>query len=105
MYITDSASFSDVWSALARQSPERRDVVEARQLIREAAFDPTQLEIVTAAFDGAWRAIESRFENDGEREEARLRLARIILSLASEGMMAPQVLRASAVEAMSEPLD
>ena len=74
-------------------------------MIREAAFDPTQLGIVTAAFDGAWREIESRFENDGEREEARLRLARIILSLASEGMMAPQVLRASAVEAMSEPLD
>ena len=79
--------------------------MDARQLIREAAFDPEQLETVTAAFDGAWRAIETRFDNDGEREKARLRLARIILALASEGVTAPQVLRASAVEAMSEPLD
>lgn len=106
MYITDSAGSSDLWSERwLGVVAEGRDVVEARQLIREAAFDPMQLEIITAAFDGAWRAIEARFGNDAERNAARLKLATEILSRASAGMMEPELLQASALEAMNEPLD
>jgi hypothetical protein len=79
--------------------------VEARQLIREAAFNPEQLEIITAAFDGAWEAIQGRFDNDAERNFVRLKLATAILAHASAGMMEPELLQASALEAMNEPLD
>ena len=84
---------------------EGRDVVEARQLIREAAFDPEQLEIISAAFDGAWQAIQGRFNNDADRKFARLKLATAVLARARTGMMKVELLKASAVEAMSEPLD
>ena len=60
MYITDNAIVC-IYGRPVRNSREGR-VVEARKLIREAAFDPEQLEIITPAFDGAWEAIQSRFE-------------------------------------------
>jgi hypothetical protein len=75
------------------------------QLIRNAAYDAEQLEIVSAAFEGAWRVVEEHFDGDAEREGARTRLAKVILDLASQGMMEPELLKASAVEAMTEPLD
>jgi hypothetical protein len=80
-------------------------VVEARKLIREAAFNPEQLEIITTAFDRAWEAIQDRFDNDAERRFARLKLAETILARASAGMMEPALLQASAVEAMRAPPD
>jgi hypothetical protein len=75
--------------------------MKAHQLIRNAAYDPEQLEIISAAFEGAWRVVEVRFNTDAEREGARTRLAKVILELASQGMMEPELLKASAVDAMS----
>ena len=80
-------------------------VVEARRLIQEAALDPEQLEIITTASNGAWEAIQDRFENEAERRFARLKLATTILDRAREGMMEPALLQASAVEAMRAPPD
>ena len=79
--------------------------MEARKLIRDAAFDPSQLEIITAAFDGAWQALEGRFASESERKLARLKLATIILARASAGMLEPEHLKASAIQAMNELLD
>jgi hypothetical protein len=120
MYITDSANFlwlSSLWNG--RQHPmtealifERRwhrsqgeGGMKAHQLIRNAAYDAEQLDVITDAYEGAWRAVEERFSNDAERERARTRLAKVILELASQGMMEPQLLKASAIKVMTEPLD
>jgi hypothetical protein len=57
--------------------------MEARQLICDGGLGPKDVKFLDAVFESAWREIESRFNSDEQREAeaAKLRLARIIVTL------------------------
>jgi|RhiMethySRZTD1v2_1073278.scaffolds.fasta_scaffold319978_1 hypothetical protein len=74
----------------------------ARQLLVDAAFEPDVIRAINQAFDEAWGEIASRF---GTRlvviEAARLKLADILLSIASEETRDVEVLKCFALQAMA----
>ena len=75
--------------------------MKARQLIANAAFGPDALKGLYKAFDDAWEQIAPSISNRPEAvEAARLRLANIILALASNGALDAQTLTDAAVQAM-----
>ena len=76
--------------------------MKARQLIHGASFGPDALKVICKAFDLAWAEIAGNF-GDGPRtvEEARLRLAKALLSIASEGSRDIEVLKKAALERMA----
>ena len=58
--------------------------MKARRLIEGASFDPRELKIISAAFDDAWEKIAPTVgSRDTAIEVARLKLANVILSIAS----------------------
>ena len=71
--------------------------MKARQLIDCASYGPEELKVIEQAFDDAWAAIEGNFGD----ENARIRLAKAVLSVAVEGVRDPEALRAGALEAMA----
>jgi hypothetical protein len=76
--------------------------MKARQLIDGASYGPEELKVIEQAFDDAWAAIEGNFGDDpAVRENARIRLAKAILSVAVEGVRGPEALKAGALEAMA----
>jgi hypothetical protein len=76
--------------------------MKARQLIDGASYGPDELKIIEQAFDDVWAAIEGNFGDDpGIRENARIRLAKAVLSVAVEGVRDPEALKAGALEAMA----
>ena len=76
--------------------------MKARQLIDCASYGPEELKVIEQAFDDAWAAIEGNFgDAPGTRENARIRLAKAVLSVAVEGVRDPEALRAGALEAMA----
>jgi hypothetical protein len=76
--------------------------MKARRLIEGASYGPKELKIIGQAFDDAWRAIEGNFGDDVEvRERARVKLAKAVLSAASEGCETPEALEKAALEVMA----
>jgi hypothetical protein len=76
--------------------------MKARRLIDGASYGPKELKVIGQAFDNAWAAIEGNFgEDPGTRENARIRLAKAVLSVAVEGVRDPEALKAGALEAMA----
>jgi hypothetical protein len=76
--------------------------MKARQLIDGASYGPEELKVIEQAFDDAWAVIEGNFGDDpGTRENARLRLAKAVLSVAVEGVRDAEALRDGALEAMA----
>jgi hypothetical protein len=81
-------------------------LMKARRLIAEnGAFGPAQLAVIGGAFELAWLAIQAEYEDEAARESARIRLATICLELAGQGILDPEALERTAVEAMKRPLD
>ena len=76
--------------------------MRASQLLDGAFYGPEELKVITLAFDDAWSAIEANFGDDpAVRENARVRLAKAVLSVAVEGVVDYRALKDSALEAMA----
>jgi hypothetical protein len=76
--------------------------MKARRLIGSASYGPEQLKVLFEAFDQAWEAIAADAgDNSAAIETARLRLARIILSLAGERDQDPARLKNAALQLLS----
>ena len=72
-------------------------MAQARQLLREADYDPATLQMLGQVFDDAWAIVAQNYVSDMAAETARVQLANIILSLASEGVRNPQRLKERAI--------
>jgi hypothetical protein len=80
----------------------REKGMKARRLIDGASFGPETLKALGEAFDQAWAEIAGNFGDiPFEIENAKLRLAEAMLSVATEGSMDVAVLRAGALQAMA----
>ena len=74
--------------------------MKARRLIDGAAFGPDTLKAVGLAFDQAWAEIAGNFGST-QVENARLRLAEEMLSVATEGSTDVAAIKAGALQAMA----
>src|SRR5262245_26692631 len=76
--------------------------MKARRLIDGAAFGPETLKALGEAFDHAWAQIAGNFgDTPLQDENARLRLAEALLSIATEGSMDVAALKAGALQTMA----
>jgi hypothetical protein len=57
--------------------------MKARIMLDNATLGPDALKIAGEAFDGAWQEIAARYDTNA-MEEARERLAKLVLSLMSD---------------------
>jgi hypothetical protein len=75
--------------------------VKARSLIDGANFDPSQLKIIGQAFDAAWDEIKPTVSKRATAvEDARLKLANAVLTVAHRGPMEMDRIRVDALKAM-----
>jgi hypothetical protein len=74
--------------------------MKARRLIDGASFGPDTLKALGQAFDQAWAEIPGNFGRT-QVENARLRLAEAMLSIATEGTSDASALKAAALQAMA----
>jgi hypothetical protein len=76
--------------------------MKARGLINTSSFEPETVEAMGQAFDDAWARIARMFDtNSVEIEAARMRLAKAMLSVATDGCTDVVALRADALVAMA----
>ena len=75
--------------------------MKARTMLDSAALDPSDIAIARAAFDAAWDAIANRYATPATVEEARTRLATLILSLVPD-TKDPGEIQAIAVQEMTK---
>ena len=79
--------------------------MKARRLIEQQEFfEPDQLLAVTSAFEKAWAALQAGYVTDADRDTARLRVAKIIIDLAQQGIAGEEHLIELAIETMNRPL-
>jgi hypothetical protein len=72
--------------------------MKARELITGAAFGPEVLKVITKAFDEAWAELAPQTGTRPEAiDAAQLRLANIVLSLATEDSSDVEALRVVSV--------
>jgi hypothetical protein len=75
---------------------------ESKQLIEGASYGPDALKVVCQAFDEAWSSIEGNFSDDPETiETARLKLARVMLSIPLAHICEVEKVKTSALEMMA----
>jgi len=74
--------------------------MKARRLIDGASFGPDTLKAMGEAFDQAWAQIAGNF-GEPQVENARLRLAEAMVSVATDGSTDVSALKAGALEAMA----
>jgi hypothetical protein len=74
---------------------------KAQALMSNAAYDPATVKMLTQAFDEAWASVAGNYQSALAIEGARLRLANIVLNLASEGERDPSKLKDRAVRTLS----
>ena len=74
--------------------------MKARQLIQGATFGPEALKVIGKAFDDAWSEIGSQFDKQ-QAQLVRLRLARAVLSVATEDSRDPDELKNAALQTMA----
>ena len=76
--------------------------MKAKQLVDGASYGPDAIRAIGQAFDAAWVDIAGNFGSDPQDiERARLRLARAMLSIASEDSRDVEVLKRAALEQMA----
>jgi hypothetical protein len=76
--------------------------MRARQSIGSASYGPDELKILFKAFDEAWEIIAPTTSGRaGAIEATRIKLANVILGLASGGERDVAVLKSAAVQIMS----
>jgi hypothetical protein len=73
--------------------------MKGRALIEDAAFGPEAIKVIGQAFDEAWANTAGNY-SDVFREEARLRLASAILSIAKDGNLNVATLKKAGIEAL-----
>ena len=76
-------------------------MTKARRLIEGATFEPTDLKLLTAVLDEVWASIAADYAH-AEMEDARFRLATIILDLAKDGQLSALQIARTAVRLMRE---
>ena len=74
--------------------------MKARVLLESASLGPDELKVAFQAFDGAWNEIATRYVARSAIEDARIRLATIILSLVPDTKDAVEM-QAIAVQEMT----
>lgn len=76
--------------------------MRAKKLIEGATYEPDQLKVLCVAFDEAWASISSNFEDDPQTvEDARYRLARIMLIIPTNEMGTVEQIKASSIQLMA----
>jgi hypothetical protein len=76
--------------------------MRARRAVDGAAFGPEKLKALGQAFDQAWADIQNNFGGSPlEIENARLRLAEALLSVATEGSADINALKRGALQEMA----
>jgi len=76
--------------------------MRARKLMDGASFGPETVRAMGQAFDQAWAEIAGHFgDSPTQIEDARLKLAEALLSLATDGSTDVAALRAGALQAMA----
>jgi hypothetical protein len=76
--------------------------MKAKAMIERASYGPEALKVIGQAFDDAWADIAANFgDNPSAVEAARLRLAQVVLSLASGQSGDAAVLKRAALAAMA----
>ena len=77
--------------------------MKARHLIDASSYAPEDLKLIGEAFDNAWSALEGSFSDQAEvRKQARVKLAKAVLSVAAEGERGVETLTSRSLELMSE---
>lgn len=80
--------------------------MRARQLIEEhGSFEPEELAILCDALEDAWSFIDGCFDDDLAKQDARTKLAGIIVMLARSGMSEREQLRNAAIQMMERFFD
>jgi hypothetical protein len=76
--------------------------MKARQLIDEASFDPEVVKAMGRAFDEAWNQIAANFGREPKViEDARMRLAEAMVSVADQSTTDVQALKDGALQQMA----
>jgi hypothetical protein len=76
--------------------------MRARKLIDGASFGPETVKAMGEAFDEAWAEIAEHFgDSPTQIENARLKLAEAMLSVANDGSTDVAALKAGALQAMA----
>ena len=70
-------------------------------MIHEMVFDPTELRTVGTVFDEAWEALRTQHGNAMSLDEIRLRLASLVLRLASDHQLGQQQIKATALRMLT----
>jgi hypothetical protein len=78
--------------------------MRARQAIGSASYGPDELNVLFKAFDEAWEVIAPTVSGSADAIDARrMKLAAVILGLASGGERDVDVLKTAAIQIMSGP--
>ena len=70
-------------------------------MIHEMVFDPTELRTVGTVFDDSWEALRTQHENAMGLDEIRLRLASLVLRLASDHQLGQQHIKSTALRMLT----
>ena len=76
--------------------------MQTQHVAMYAWFDPAQLTAIAGSFEHAWGFVEGCFDDDTSRQNARSKLAVIVIGLARTGMLERGRLRDAAI-LMMEP--
>jgi hypothetical protein len=77
-------------------------MMRARNYISSSAYDPDAIEVILAAFEGAWAEIQHHFyDSPLSMELARIRLADELLAIAEQSSRDPLELKNRALQAMA----
>jgi hypothetical protein len=75
--------------------------MKARQLIEEnVSLGPEELVVLCAALEDSWSSVRTWFADEQSRQDARVKLAGMILLLARSGLAEPEALKNAAIEMM-----
>jgi predicted XRE-type DNA-binding protein len=66
-------------------------------MIHQMVFDPTDLRNLGAVFDDAWNSILTKHPESAECPELRLRLASLVLRLATDHQLGQEQIKATAL--------
>ena len=70
-------------------------------MMHEMVFDPTELRTVGTVFDEAWEALRTQHEDAMSLAEMRLRLASLVLRLASDRQLGQQQIKTTALRILT----
>lgn len=75
-------------------------MAEAKKLIAGASYGPAELKIISDAFEAAWQDIANDYVSPLAIQAARLKLANVVLRLASDGIRDGEKLRTEGARVM-----